>query len=160
VFVLPPMPDAATLEAMQLWAMAGAGLGIGVVAVKWLTRPGVFGPGVNEEPLHIPGAPLPARLPPPPWSLSGLRAAAFGAALGGMLCWSFNTPDEVQQKVGVAFAILGVLQSVWALLRTMHDLPVVGEPPPEDPRDTVKLRLPGAIGGVLLACLGVAMAFF
>ena len=157
---LPPWPDAATLAAMPYWVIGGAAAGLAAIAFEWIVKPGVFGRVVREEPIHVPGAPKPVDVAPPPWSAAGLRAAAIGAVVGGVAAWGWLGPKESQQSIGVTFAIVGVVQSIWLLVCIQRDAPAVGEPPPDDPAETVEARLRGAWGGVAMAAFGVVMAYF
>ena len=158
--LLPLLPDPAALAAMPWWAAGGAALGLGATAFQWLTRPGVFGEIVREAPIHVPGAPKPDDPAPAPWSPAGLRAALLGAVIGAAIGWGWYLPEESRDRVGVLFALVGVLHSAWRLLRVHRDAPAVGEPPPDDPEQTVQARLRSAWGGLVLAAFGVVMALF
>lgn len=145
---------------MAWWAVGGAAAGLASVAFQWIVKPGVFGELAREEPVHVPGAPQPADPAPPPWSLVGWRAAAIGAVLGALGAWGWYGPEDTRHRIGLIFAILGVAQSLWQLVRLHDGAPAVGEPPPDDPEDTVQARLPRAWWGLVMAALGVVMAYF
>lgn len=159
MLTLPPLPDQATLEMMALWAAAGATTGFGSVFARWLLKPGVFGNIEYEPPLHIPGAPQPESPLPRPWSMAGARAAAAGAAVGALMAWGWYGPEDTQVRLGVLLALAGLARSLWYVVHTLRDVPAIGEPPPDDPDKTVAARMPGALGGAVMAALGLAMAF-
>ena len=157
---LPSLPTAATLEVVPYWAVGGAALGFGAILVQWLIKPGVFGDIVREPPRHIPGAPKPDDPARSPWGPAGLGAAALGAAVAALWAWGWYGPEEEMRGIGVFVALVGVGQSLRQLLRTVRDVPAVGEAPPADPEDSVATRLRKAWSGIALAGLGLVMAVF
>lgn len=155
--ILPPWPDAATLEMMRWWAAGGAAIGFGAVAVQWLAKR-VLRKVPAEAQLHIPGAPRVHDPAPTPWGPAGLAALLGCAVIGAASAWGWYGPDEARRPIGVLFAVVGVLQAVRRLLGVSRDAPAVGEPPPDDPEKTVAARLPAAWGAIVFACFGVLTA--
>jgi hypothetical protein len=157
--LLPPLPDAAALEVLPFWIAGGAAAGFGAVTLQWLIKPGVFGELVREEPIHIPGAPAPHDPAPVPWGPAGLRAALVGALAAALWAWGWYGPAETQHRIAVLFALTGLAQSLWELLKVHRDAPTVGEPPSDGPQHVLPARFRRALGGLGFAALGVAMAW-
>jgi hypothetical protein len=157
--LLPPLPDAATLAVLPWWIAGGATAGFGAVVFQWLTKPGVFGELVREEPIHIPGAPAPSDPVPVPWGPAGSRAALVGALAAALWAWGWYGPEDTQHRIAIFFALAGLGQSLWELLKVHRDAPTVGEPPSDDPEQALPARLRRALGGLGFAALGVAMAW-
>ena len=157
--LLPPLPDAATLAVLPWWIAGGAAAGFGAVAFQWLTKPGVFGEPVREEPIHIPGAPAPSDPVPVPWGPAGLRAALVGALAAALWAWGWYGTEDTRHRIAAFFAFAGLGRSLWELLKVHRDAPTVGEPPPDDPEQALPARLQRTLGGLGFAALGVAMAW-
>ena len=158
MFDFPP-PDAATIEAMKAWAIAGAALGFGTLLPKWLAAHGWRG-APSEPTLHIPGAPGADKAAPAPWSAPGLGTATLGAFLGAMGAWGWYGGPSAQHAIGLAMACLGVPAALWQVLRVQRDGPAVGEPPPDDPDEAPSVLLFRALAGLGFAALGLVMAIF
>jgi hypothetical protein len=146
---------------MAWWAGAGAAVGLGSWAITFIVnyredrvprwssacdRPGIEVPGYHpdeeENRFAAPGMAL--QLP--------LVGALGGAALG----WFMSLSESVDPGLQLAIELVAFTAAAFVLVRTMRDIPAVGEAPPDDPDKRVAVRVRNA--ALKLAATGFMLA--
>lgn len=81
------------------------------------------------------------------------RLAAFGALGGAVIGWIISLPDGLDSRLELGAELFGLAAAGLVLMRTMRDMPAVGEAPPDDPEQDFRTRVRNAalkLGGAAL----------
>jgi hypothetical protein len=143
------MPVAATLEAMAWWAAVGAGLGLGGWLFGWIAERGAaFG---DARPADLPEVEVPGFKSPGEderaWVTprGALRLAVGGAVGGALMGWVIESPEGFDERLQLGLELAAVAVAAVVLVRTLDDIPAVGEAPPGDPDESHPVRIRNAV---------------
>ena len=156
------MPDAAMLETMTWWGLAGAAIALGGWAVAWLAdRRSPFAGPRQSPTVEVLGFTPPGENEHD-WTSprSAARLAVAGAFGGALLSWIIAAPDELDDRLQLGMELAVVAAAALVLLRTMRDIPAVGEAPPDDPDATLAVRVRNAALKLAASAFMLAMLWF